>query len=226
VRNDSLAKLEIKQDLKSLNNMKAEENRNKFKSHGIYVINMMGSPGAGKTTLLENILPRLSVHLRTAVIEGDLATQNDALRIEKTGVAALQINTEGGCHLDSEMIENQLRKLDLDSLDLIIIENVGNLVCPASFDLGEDMRMVVLSVAEGEDKPAKYPTAFLHADTAVITKTDLVPYVGVDVNVMKKYITEINPKTVIFETTKKDGVYMADQLVEYIIDQARRKKGI
>jgi len=226
VRNDSLAKLEIKQDLKSLNNMKAEENRNKFKSHGIYVINMMGSPGAGKTTLLENILPRLSVHLRTAVIEGDLATQNDALRIEKTGVTALQINTEGGCHLDSEMIENQLRKLDLDSLDLIIIENVGNLVCPASFDLGEDMRMVVLSVAEGEDKPAKYPTAFLHADTAVITKTDLLPYVGVDVNVMKKYITEINPKTVIFETTKKDGVYMADQLVEYIIDQARRKKGI
>jgi len=221
-----LAKLEIKQDLKSLNNMKAEENRNKFKSHGIYVINMMGSPGAGKTTLLENILPRLSVHLRTAVIEGDLATQNDALRIEKTGVTALQINTEGGCHLDSEMIENQLRKLDLDSLDLIIIENVGNLVCPASFDLGEDMRMVVLSVAEGEDKPAKYPTAFLHADTAVITKTDLLPYVGVDVNVMKKYITEINPKTVIFETTKKDGVYMADQLVEYIIDQARRKKGI
>jgi len=226
VRNDSLAKLEIKQDLKSLNNMKAEENRNKFKSHGIYVINMMGSPGAGKTTLLENILPRLSVHLRTAVIEGDLATQNDALRIEKTGVTALQINTEGGCHLDSEMIENQLRKLDLDSLDLIIIENVGNLVCPASFDLGEDMRMVVLSVAEGEDKPAKYPTAFVHADTAVITKTDLLPYVGVDVNVMKKYITEINPKTVIFETTKKDGVYMADQLVEYIIDQARRKKGI
>ena len=221
-----MAKLEIKQDLKSLNNMKAEENRNKFKSHGIYVINMMGSPGAGKTTLLENILPRLSVHLRTAVIEGDLATQNDALRIEKTGVTALQINTEGGCHLDSEMIENQLRKLDLDSLDLIIIENVGNLVCPASFDLGEDMRMVVLSVAEGEDKPAKYPTAFVHADTAVITKTDLLPYVGVDVNVMKKYITEINPKTVIFETTKKDGVYMADQLVEYIIDQARRKKGI
>ena len=221
-----MAKLEINKDLRSLNNRKAAENREKFKSHGIYVINMMGSPGAGKTTLLENILPKLGAHLRTAVIEGDLATQNDALRIAKTGVTALQINTNGGCHLDSEMIENQLRKLDLDSLDLIIIENVGNLVCPASFDLGEDMRMVVLSVAEGEDKPVKYPTAFLNADTAVITKTDLVPYVGVDVNVMKKYITEINPKTVIFETTKKDGVYMADQLVEYIIDQARRKKGI
>jgi len=221
-----MAKLEINKDLRSLNNRNAAENRDKFKSHGIYVINMMGSPGAGKTTLLENILPKLGAHLRTAVIEGDLATQNDALRIAKTGVTALQINTNGGCHLDSEMIENQLRKLDLDSLDLIIIENVGNLVCPASFDLGEDMRMVVLSVAEGEDKPVKYPTAFLNADTAVITKTDLVPYVNVDVNVMKRYIAGINPKVMVFETTKKDGEYMADQLVEYIVDQAGRKKGI
>ena len=221
-----MVKLEINQDLNSLNNRKAEENRNKFKSHGIYVINMMGSPGAGKTTLLENILPKLSARLRTAVIEGDLATQNDAIRIEKTGVKALQINTDGGCHLDSEMIENQLRKLDLDSLDLIIIENVGNLVCPASYDLGEDMRLVVLSVAEGEDKPAKYPTAFLNADTAVITKTDLAPYVNVDVDVMKRYIAGINPKVIVFETTKKDGVYMADQLIEYIVDQARRKRGI
>jgi len=116
-----MAKLEINQDIYSLNNRKAEENREKFKSHGIYAINMMGSPGAGKTTLLENILPKLGVCLRTAVIEGDLATQNDAIRIEKTGIPALQINTDGGCHLDSEMIEKQLRKLDLDSLDLIII---------------------------------------------------------------------------------------------------------
>ncbi|HOJ80354.1 MAG TPA: hydrogenase nickel incorporation protein HypB, partial [Clostridiales bacterium] len=176
--------------------------------------------------LLENILPRLGTRLRTAVIEGDLATQNDALRIEKTGVTALQINTDGGCHLDPEMIAKQLRRLDLDSLDLIIIENVGNLVCPASFDLGEDMRMVVLSVAEGEDKPVKYPTAFLNADTVVITKTDLAPYVDADADVMKRYIAGINPKAVVFETAKKDGVYMADQLVDYIIDQAGRKKGV
>lgn len=220
-----MARLEINQDLSSFNNQKAAENRKKFKSHGIYVINIMGSPGAGKTTLLENILPRLSAHLRTAVIEGDLATQNDALRIEKTGVTALQINTDGGCHLDSVMIENQLRKLDLDSLDLIIIENVGNLVCPASFDLGEDMRMVILSVAEGEDKPVKYPSAFLNANTAVITKTDLAPYVDVDIDVMKRYIAEINPKVIVFETTKKGEVYMANQLIEYIVDQAGRKQG-
>lgn len=221
-----MAELEIWEDLFSQNNRKAAENRNVFKSHGIYVINMMGSPGSGKTTLLENILPKLGAHLRTAVIEGDLATRNDALRIEKTGVTALQINTDGGCHLDSEMIAKQLRRLDLNSLDLIIIENVGNLVCPASFDLGEDMRMVVLSVAEGEDKPVKYPTAFLNADTVVITKTDLVPYVDVDVDVMKRYIAGINPKAVVFETAKKDGAYMSDQLVGYIIDQAGRKKGV
>ena len=155
-----MTRLEINQDLNALNKQIAAENRNKFKSSGLYVINMMGSPGSGKTTLLENILPRLGAHLRTAVIEGDLATQNDALRIEKTGVTALQINTNGGCHLDAKMIENQLQKLELDSLDLLIIENVGNLICPATYDLGEDMRMVILSVTEGEDKPVKYPTAF------------------------------------------------------------------
>ena len=219
-----MTRLDIKQDLSSLSNRKAAENRNKFNTNGVYVINMMGSPGAGKTTLLENILPKLSAHVRTAVIEGDLATRNDALRIEKTGVTALQINTNGGCHLDAKMIEKQLLKLELDSLDLIIIENVGNLVCPASFDLGEDMRMVVLSVAEGEDKPVKYPTAFLNANTAVITKTDLLPYIDADVHVMKKYIVEINPKVIVFETTKKDGVYAADQVVEYIIEQVKQKQ--
>lgn len=220
-----MAKLDVKQDLKALNNQIAAENRNKFKSKGIYVINMMGSPGAGKTTLLENILPRLNAHVRIAVIEGDLATQNDALRIEKTGITALQINTNGGCHLDAKMIENQVQKLDLDSLELIIIENVGNLVCPASFDLGEDMRMVILSIAEGEDKPVKYPTAFLSANTAVITKTDLLPYIDADINVMKKYIADINPKVIVFETTKKDGIYTADQVVDYIIEQVKKKQG-
>lgn len=219
-----MAKLNIKQDLKALNNKKAAENRDRFASQNIYVINIMGSPGAGKTTFLENILPELSKHIRTAVIEGDLATQNDALRIEKTGVTALQINTNGGCHLDAKMIESQIQKLDLASLDLIIIENVGNLVCPASFDLGEDMRMVILSVVEGEDKPLKYPTVFLNADTAVITKTDLLPYIDADINVMKKYIADINPKITVFETTKKDGVYTADQVVEYIIEQAKKKQ--
>jgi hydrogenase nickel incorporation protein HypB len=219
-----MTRLEINQDLNALNKQIAAENRNKFKSSSLYVINMMGSPGSGKTTLLENILPRLGAHVRTAVIEGDLATQNDALRIEKTGVTALQINTNGGCHLDAKMIENQFPKLDLDSLDLLIIENVGNLICPATYDLGEDMRMVILSVTEGEDKPVKYPTAFLNAHTAVITKADLLPYVDVDVNVMKRHIAEINPKVVVFETALKNGLYEAEQLVEYILEQVREKQ--
>ena len=216
-----MTKLNINQDLKALNNQIAAENRNKFQSQGVYVINIMGSPGAGKTTFLENILPKLCSQLKVAVIEGDLATQNDAQRIEKIGVKALQINTNGGCHLDAKMIDNQLQKLDLDSLDLIIIENVGNLVCPATFYLGEDMRMVILSVAEGEDKPSKYPIAFLNADTVVITKTDLLPFIDVDVSVMRKYIAEINPKVLVFETSKKDGVYEAEQIIEYIIEQER-----
>ncbi|NLW57021.1 MAG: hydrogenase nickel incorporation protein HypB [Firmicutes bacterium] len=219
-----MTRLQINQDLKALNNQIAVENREKFAAHNVYVINIMGSPGAGKTTFLENILPKLSLELRVAVIEGDLATQNDALRIEKTGVQALQINTAGGCHLDAKMIKNQLSKLDLDVLDLLIIENVGNLVCPAAWDLGEDQRMVILSVAEGEDKPAKYPIAFLKADTAVITKTDLLPFIDTDVNVMKKYIAEINPKVQVFTTALKDGEYEADQVVQYIREAVRRKQ--
>lgn len=219
-----MQKIDIRQDLKALNNQKAEENRERFNSQGIYVINMMGSPGAGKTTLLESILPKLNSVMRTAVIEGDLATQNDAFRIQKTGTTALQINTNGGCHLDAKMIENQIQKLDLGTLQLLIIENVGNLVCPATYDLGEDMRMVVLSLAEGEDKPVKYPIAFLNANTAVITKTDLSPYIDAKTDVMKKYIADINPKVLVFETGKKDGVYSADRLVEYIIEQVKKKQ--
>lgn len=218
-----MLKIDVKQNLKSHNNRIASENREIFNAKGLYVINIMGSPGSGKTTFLENILPKLSVYVRTAVIEGDLATQNDALRIQKTGITALQINTDGGCHLDAMMIENQLQKLDLDSLNLIIIENVGNLVCPSSFDLGEDMRMVILSVAEGEDKPIKYPTAFLNANVAVITKTDLLPYVDTDINVLKKYINDVNPKVIVFETAKENGIYTADQVIEYIIRQVKSK---
>jgi hydrogenase nickel incorporation protein HypB len=220
-----MSKIEIKQDLGALNKQIAENNRKKFESTGVYVINIMGSPGAGKTTFLENVLPLLCSKFKTAVIEGDLATQNDAQRIEKTGVTALQINTDGGCHLDAHMIEEQLQKLSLDSLDLLIIENVGNLVCPASFDLGEDMRMVILSIAEGDDKPLKYPTAFLNADTAVITKTDLAPYIDADIGAMRNNIGIINPKVAVFETTKKDGIYSAHEVVDYIIEQVKKKQG-
>jgi hydrogenase nickel incorporation protein HypB len=220
-----MLKVDVKQDLKALNNKIASENREKFAAHGVCAINIIGSPGSGKTTLLENILPRLGSEVATAVIEGDLATENDAARIRKTGVKAIQINTGGGCHLDARMIENQLSQLELDALDLVIIENVGNLVCPSGYDLGEDMRMVVLSVAEGEDKPAKYPVAFLNADTAVLTKTDLLPYIDADAKKMRQYISDINPKTLVFEAGKADGVYRADELTAYILAQVKKKAG-
>jgi hydrogenase nickel incorporation protein HypB len=157
-------------------------------------MNIMGSPGAGKTTLLENILPALAASYKTVVIEGDLATQNDAERIRKTGVEAYQINTDGGCHLNARLIEAEYKKVDADKTELIIIENVGNLVCPIECDLGEDLRIVLLSTPEGEDKPLKYPPAMLNTDAVVITKTDVAQYVDVNIEQMKKNVTTINPK--------------------------------
>ncbi len=217
-------KVDVNVNLRATNSKIAAENREQFQSHSVYAINMMGSPGAGKTTFLEHILPRLKEELRVAVIEGDLATQNDALRIRKTGVTALQINTNGGCHLDAKMIAAQLAQLDLAALDLLIIENVGNLVCPATFDLGEDLRVVILSVAEGEDKPVKYPVAFLNANAAVITKTDLLPYLDVNLDGMKRYIADVNPKVLVFEAGKENGRYSADSVVSYIKEQVNLKR--
>ena len=176
--------IEVGEELTSFNDKIAQSNRKLFKDNGIFVINVMGSPGSGKTTLLENILPELMETYRTAVIEGDLATQNDADRIRKTGVPAYQINTDGGCHLDARMIEETLKKIDTDKIDLLVIENVGNLVCPIEFDLGEDLRLVVLSTPEGEDKPLKYPPAMIHTDAVIISKTDIAEYVDVNIKNM------------------------------------------
>lgn len=219
-----MAKIEIEEDLNALNDEIAAKNRNNFKKHNIFVINIMGSPGSGKTTLLENILPSLSAAFRIAVIEGDLATQNDAERIRKTGVTALQINTDGGCHLNAQIIEEEFAKLDAGSIELLIIENVGNLVCPIEFDLGEELRIVVLSTAEGEDKPLKYPPAMINTDAVVITKTDLAQYVDVNIETMKKHVTEINPKAYILEAGKVNGVYTADTVINFIREKVKTKK--
>lgn len=208
--------IEIEEELMAYNDEIAKSNREGFHRDGIFVLNIMGSPGSGKTTLLENILPELSKIYRTVVIEGDLATQNDAERIRKTGVPALQINTNGGCHLDAKMIANEYKKIDVQGVDLLIIENVGNLVCPIEFDLGEDLRLVVLSTPEGEDKPLKYPPAMIHTDAVVITKTDIAEYVDVDIEKMARNIKDINPKARIIEAGKVNGVYNADRVIEYI----------
>lgn len=176
-----------------------------YRENGLRTIGLLGSPGSGKTTLLEHLLPRLMQKVRVAVIEGDLATDNDARRIERTGARAVQIITDGACHLDSRMVQQALAQLDLSALELLFIENVGNLVCPVSFPLGEDVRMAVISTAEGEDKPLKYPTVILHTDALVITKTDIARYVGVEPRKMADYARSINPDIRVFFSGLTDG---------------------
>jgi hydrogenase nickel incorporation protein HypB len=166
----------VLQNLLSQNNHQAEHNRAHFDAQKVLVINLMSSPGSGKTALLEETIKRLRGALKLAVIEGDLETENDALRIQAQGAPAYQITTGSACHLDAHLVHNALHHMTLDDLDVLFIENVGNLVCPASFDLGHHRNVVLLSVTEGDDKPAKYPVMFRAADLMLISKTDLLPY--------------------------------------------------
>jgi len=166
----------VLQNLLSNNNHQAEHNRSHFDADKVLVINLMSSPGSGKTALLEATIKRLGDSLKLAVIEGDLETENDALRIQALGVTAYQITTGSACHLDAHLVHNALHHISIEGLDLLFIENVGNLVCPASFDMGHHRNVVLLSVTEGDDKPAKYPVMFRAADLMLISKTDLLPH--------------------------------------------------
>ncbi len=168
--------VEVLQNLLSENDHQAAHNRSHFDTHGVLAINLMSSPGAGKTALLEATVDALHDQYSIAVIEGDLETENDAERIRAKGIEAVQITTGSACHLDAHMVHNTLHHMSLDGLDILFIENVGNLVCPASFDLGQHLNVTLLSVPEGDDKPAKYPVIFRAADLVMITKTDLLPY--------------------------------------------------
>lgn len=188
----------VARDVREENWKQSEALRERFEQHHLRVIGLLGSPGSGKTTLLENILPELTAARRVAVIEGDIATENDANRIRKLGVPAVQINTNGACHLDAGMVETALEKLNLADIDLLIVENVGNLVCPVGFPLGETLRLAVISTAEGEDKPLKYPSAALHTDAVIITKVDLAQYVHADANRMAANVRQIKPDAKIF----------------------------
>lgn len=217
-------KLELNQDVMQVNNQYAAENRKLFSAQQVCVVNILGSPGAGKTTLLEKLLPMLSQSLRVAVIEGDLATAKDAARIASLGVSVVQINTDGGCHLDAKMIAKVLPAFDLSAVDLLLIENVGNLVCPAGFDLGEDSRMVILSVAEGGDKPSKYPATFLSTDAVVLNKVDLLPYIEIDMAAVKADILEIKPAVQLFETAcRKDACSGLETVAAYLHGLQQRK---
>lgn len=183
----------------------AAQNRKLFAERGVVVMNLMGSPGSGKTTLLEQTLTRLADKIKIAVIEGDLFTAKDAERIERAGVDVIQINTAGGCHLDAPMIQKACASLDLAATDLLIVENVGNLVCPAEFDIGENFKTVVLSITEGDDKPLKYPLIFKESAATVLNKIDLLPFTNFDLQAAREDLTTLHPPIKIFETSCTNG---------------------
>lgn len=187
------------------NDQIAAEVTKRLSAKGIFVVNLLGSPGCGKTSLLEHTISGLKEELSIAVIEGDLFTAKDAERIEQHGIPVVQINTSGGCHLDANMVDQVLNSLDLENLDLIIIENVGNLVCPAEFNIGEDVKVTVLSITEGEDKPLKYPLIFKLASTVILNKIDLLPYTNFDMNSAIADITSINPNALLIEASARTG---------------------
>jgi hydrogenase nickel incorporation protein HypB len=183
----------------------ANENREVLKKNNIYSLNLLSSPGSGKTTLLEKTLSNLNNFLNVAVVEGDVQTDNDAKRIEVFDVPVVQIVTNGGCHLEAKLVQNAFHSFDLEKIDLLIIENVGNLVCPANYDLGENKKVVLVSTTEGDDKPLKYPAMFRVSDILIINKIDLLGYVDFDIEAVKKNALSINPDLTIFELSCKTG---------------------
>ena len=195
--------IEVGIDILSKNNLLAERNRGYFEAKNIKAFNLMSSPGSGKTTLLEKTLKLISKELPVAVIEGDQQTLNDAERIKKAGTPVIQVNTGNGCHLDSSMIQKAIKELDLKDQTYLFIENVGNLVCPSLFDLGESAKIVIISTTEGEDKPIKYPTMFENAQLCIINKTDLLPYLDFDMEKCKEYALQVNPHLEFIELSAK-----------------------
>ena len=195
----------LEEDLLAKNNRLAAGNRAQFAAAGVFVLNLVSSPGSGKTTLLERTLTDLRDSLRFAVLEGDQQTSLDADRIAATGVPAVQINTGAGCHLDAHMVAHGVEGFDLPRTDLLMIENVGNLVCPAGFDLGEDCKVALLSVTEGEDKPLKYPQMFHAATLLLITKTDLLPHLDFDLARCREFARQVNPHIEILELSCRSG---------------------
>jgi hydrogenase nickel incorporation protein HypB len=183
------------------NDQIASRIRQLFRERGIFVLNFVSSPGAGKTSILERTFQELKGSVGMAVIEGDVQTDLDAQRVARYGVPVVQIVTLGGCHLEANLIQDALKNLDLNGVEFLFIENVGNLVCPAGYDLGEATKVVILSTTEGDDKPLKYPAMFLNSSVLIVNKIDLVPYVNCDLNVLKSNALKINPSLKIFEVS-------------------------
>ena len=202
--------VQIEEDILSKNNQYAASNRRWFAEQGILALNLVSSPGSGKTTLLIRTIDDLKTDMKLAVVEGDQQTANDAERIRQTGVKALQINTGKGCHLDAHMVGHALESLKLEHGSVFFIENVGNLVCPATFDLGEAHKVVILSVTEGEDKPLKYPDMFYASDLLLLNKVDLLPYLQFDVETCIEYARRVNPRIKVLKVSATTGEGMRD----------------
>ena len=198
-------KASVVKNILEANERIAQENRAIFDAKNLVVFNLMSSPGAGKTTLLEKTIGALKDEFRMGVIEGDIQSSQDAERIAALGIPAVQINTGGACHLDGNMIRDTFKEFDLDALDLLVVENVGNLVCPAEFKVGEDFKAMILSVTEGDDKPAKYPLMFHESEVLLVNKIDLLPYVDCSVERIHEEALKVNPGLTIFDVSCKTG---------------------
>jgi hydrogenase nickel incorporation protein HypB len=218
-------KIKVVRRVLDVNEKMAEQNRRLFTEKGVFVLNVMSSPGSGKTTTLEKTVARIMPEIKCAVIVGDICTTHDADRLANTGVPVVQINTDefgGDCHLVAHVIEKAALTLDLDDIDFLVVENVGNLVCPAEFDIGEDSRVVVLSVTEGEDKPVKYPLMFRECEVALLNKVDLLPYLDFDKAKAVDYIHQVHPQMPVFEISSKTEEGF-EPWIEWLKNKIRQK---
>ncbi|MGM0427023.1 MAG: hydrogenase nickel incorporation protein HypB [Thermodesulfobacteriota bacterium] len=215
-------KVSVVKNILEANDRIAQENRAIFDQKGLTVFNLMSSPGAGKTTLLEKTIGALHESLKIGVIEGDIQSSHDAQRIADKGIPVVQINTGGACHLDGNMIRDTFKDFDFDALDLLVVENVGNLVCPAEFKVGEDFKAMILSVTEGDDKPAKYPLMFRESRVLLINKIDLLPYLDISMDRIKAEALKVNPHLVIFEVSCKTGEGL-DQWFAWLRETVRHR---
>jgi len=215
--------VQVRRAILSKNDRLADRNRLFFRQRGLCVLNVLSSPGSGKTAFLQRTAQQLNATLKTGIIVGDLATDNDARRLRESGAPVVQITTGTMCHLEADMIARALKQLELDGMKLLIIENVGNLVCPASFDLGEDLRVVLFSITEGEDKPLKYPPMFQIADVVIISKIDLAQACDFDRDKALQSIRQVSPKAKVFETSAKTGQGM-DAWVRFLREWQRQKQ--
>jgi hydrogenase nickel incorporation protein HypB len=218
-----MSRVVIEKKVLNENQILAEQLRQRYRENDVFCLNIISSPGSGKTSLLERTLERFPKETRVAVLTGDIQTENDAIRLARAGFPVKQITTGGTCHLDARMIGKHLADWPLDDLDILLVENVGNLVCPSSYDLGEHAKVVVLSVTEGEDKPLKYPSIFFKSELAVINKIDLLPYVPFDIAKARENIQKVRPGATIVEVSCTTGEGL-DDWMKWL--DARREKAI